>query len=86
VTLVDGLGRELPLEYLRINKLPDAYEREFFPAKTPFTKTFALRFAAPGSDGAVGTPGGDFKGPTSGSIMLRIASPLGRVELVWRSR
>jgi hypothetical protein len=90
VTLLDGLGRELTPEYLKINKLPDAYEREFFPSKTPFTKTFALRFAIPGAahgpdGGAATAPVSDFKGPKSGSITLRIASPLGRVELVWRS-
>lgn len=86
VTLLDGLGHELTPESLRIHKLPDAYEREFFPNKTPFTKTFALRFAAP-SAGGEGTapPPPEFKGPKSGSITLRIAGPLGRVELVWRS-
>jgi hypothetical protein len=85
VTLLDGLGRELVPEYLRINKLPDAYEREFFPNKTPFTKTFTLRFAVPAVDPATGSPAVDFKGAQTGSITLRIASPLGRVELVWRS-
>jgi hypothetical protein len=74
-TLIDALGHELAPEYVRIVKLPDAYERAFFPSKTPFTKTYAIRFAVP-SDGS-------FTGAKSGSITLRITSPVGRVELHW---
>ena len=79
VTLLDALGHELPLETLtiKVQKLPDAYEREFFPAKTPFSKTYNLRFVPPANT--------DFVGIKSGSITLRIASPLGRIELTWRS-
>ncbi len=47
VTLIDALGHELPADRVRVEKLPDAYEREFFPAKTPFTKTYTIRFPAP---------------------------------------
>lgn len=75
-TLVDALGHELPSSSIKIVKLPDAYEREFFPQKTPFTKTYAIRFIAEGAE---------FVGMRSGSITLRIASPIGRVELVWKS-
>jgi hypothetical protein len=78
VTLVDALGHELAPEYIRVEKLPDAYERAFFPTKNPFTKTYSIRFSVP----AAGTS--DFAGLKSGSIMLRFASPLGRVEPVWR--
>ncbi len=78
VTLLDALGHELPSERVRIEKLPDAYEREFFPAKTPFTKTYSVRFIMPG-------PGADFAGTRSGSLTLRFASPIGRVDLVWKS-
>ena len=78
VTLLDALGHELPSERVRIEKLPDAYEREFFPAKTPFTKTYSVRFIMPG-------PGVDFAGVRSGSLTLRFASPIGRVDLVWKS-
>ena len=79
VTLLDALGHELPLETvtIKVQKLPDAYEREFFPAKTPFSKTYNVRFVPP--------PDTDFVGLKSGSIILRIASPLGRIELTWRS-
>jgi hypothetical protein len=78
LTLVDALGHELPSERVRLRKLPDAYEREFFPAKGPFTKTYDVRFIVP-------APGGDFVGPKSGSLTLRIASPIGRVDLSWKS-
>ena len=78
VTLLDALGHELPSERVRIEKLPDAYEREFFPAKTPFTKTYSVRFIMPG-------PGADFAGTRSGSLTLRFASPIGRIDLVWKS-
>jgi len=78
VTLLDALGHELPSERVRIEKLPDAYEREFFPAKTPFTKTYAVRFVMPGS-------GVDFSGVRSGALTLRFASPIGHVDLVWKS-
>lgn len=79
VTLIDALGHELPLEtaVIKVQKLPDAYEREFFPAKTPFSKTYSLRFVPPANT--------DFAGIKSGSIILRIASPIGRIELSWRA-
>jgi hypothetical protein len=78
VTLVDALGHELAPEYVRVEKLPDAYERAFFPAKNPFTKTYSIRFAMPAAGSS------DFAGLKSGSIVLRFASPLGRVEATWR--
>ena len=78
VTLLDALGHELPSERVRIEKLPDAYEREFFPAKNPFTKTYSVRFIMP-------APGSEFAGVRSGSLTLRFASPIGRIDLVWKS-
>ena len=77
VTLLDALGHELQPEPIKIEKLPEAYEREFFPAKTPFSKTYSVRFVAPA--------GSEFAGIKSGAITLRFASPLGRVEVTWRS-
>jgi hypothetical protein len=78
VTLVDGLGHELPSERIRVEKLPDAYESDFFPDKTPFSKTYSVRFTMPAA-------GAEWSGVKSGSIVLRIASPIGRVELLWQS-
>jgi hypothetical protein len=79
VTLLDALGHELQADFgkVKVEKLPDAYEREFFPAKTPFSKTYNVRFEPP--------PNADFTGIKSGSITLRIASPAGRIELTWRT-
>ena len=74
-TLIDALGHELTPEYIKVVKLPDAYEESFFPSRTPFTKTYAIRFAVPAD--------GSFAGTKSGSIRLRFASPLGRLELAW---
>ena len=79
VTLVDALGHELAPESVKVLKLPDAYVAGFFPAKNPFSKTDSIRYAGPSRSGS------DFVGTKSGSLMLRISSPLGRVELVWRS-
>jgi len=79
VTLLDALGHELPRETgtIKVEKLPDAYEREFFPAKNPFTKTYSVRFVPP--------PNSDFTGLRSGAIILRIVSPVGSIELPWRA-
>jgi hypothetical protein len=77
-TLVDALGHELTPERIRVEKFPDVYEREFFPAKTPFSKTYSLRFTPDAEHG-------DFVGLASGSITLRLASPAGRIELRWHS-
>jgi hypothetical protein len=78
VTLVDALGHELPSERVLLDRLPDAVESTFFPAKTPFTKSYNVRFIRP-------APGGDFAGVKSGLITLRISSPVGRIDLVWKS-
>lgn len=77
VTLIDALGHELQSEPIKVEKLPDGYEREFFPSKTPFSKTYTVRFVAP--------PNAEFTGIKSGALTLRFASPLGRVEVSWRA-
>jgi hypothetical protein len=77
VALVDAAGHELAPDRIHVEKLPDAYESVFFPSKTPFSKSYRISFPTP-------VVGGDFAGVSSGSLTLRIASPLGRVELVWR--
>jgi hypothetical protein len=79
ITLLDALGHELPPEAakIKVEKFPDAFEREFFPAKTPFSRTYTVRFVPP--------PNVDFTGISSGSIILRFSSPVGRIELTWRA-
>lgn len=77
VTLLDALGHELPAQHVHVEKLPDAYEREFFPAKTPFSKTYSIRFTMPTD--------GEFSGVRSGELTLRFDSPIGRLEVHWQS-
>jgi len=94
VSLIDGLGHELTPDSLRLEKLPNAYEIEFFPAKTPFSRSYLVRFSKappPGPSPAPGQAAGqaasgenEFFGTRSGSLTLRIASPLGRTDLVWQ--
>jgi len=80
VTLRDGAGDELEPDELRVEKLPDMFEREFYPAKTPFTKTYFARFSrTPDQDAA-------FEGERTGSIVLRFAGPLGHADLRWDNR
>lgn len=45
VTLLDGLGHQIFPEKISSEKLPDTYEREFFPVKTPFTRIYTVRFS-----------------------------------------
>lgn len=81
VTLVDALGHELTPSEIKVQKLPEAYEMLFFPAKEQFNKvfmkTYLIKFAVPST--------GEFLGAKSGSITLRIASPIGRLEMTWQA-
>lgn len=77
ITLVDGTGRELDPDKIEIPRLPDAYLESFYPDRTPFSRTYLVRFARPG--------GREFLGPRTGRLMLRIASPIGTAELIWQS-
>ena len=85
LTLIDGLGHELSPEYVRLERVPDAYEREFFPDKTPFSKTYSVRFPVNVLGDGTSAGATDFVGAKTGSLTLRVTSPLGRVELPWRT-
>lgn len=78
VSLLDGAGHALAPDELTVERLPDLFEREFYPAKTPFTKTYSIRF----NRSAVRDDG--FVGERSGSITLRLAGPFGHIDLVWQ--
>jgi hypothetical protein len=78
ITLLDGTGAELAPTTVKVEKLPDAYESEFFPTRTPFSKTYTLRFVRP--------EGESFVGPASGRLILRLASPVGKVEVAWEAK
>jgi hypothetical protein len=77
IALIDATGHELSAEPVKLQRLPDAYERSFFPSKTAFTKTYSVRFIAPADS--------EFKGVKSGALTLRFTSPIGRIELVWKT-
>jgi hypothetical protein len=80
ITLLDGTGAELAPTSVKVEKLPEVYEYEFFPARTPFSKTYTLKFVRP--EGA----GEAFLGPQSGRMILRVVSPIGKVEVVWEAK
>jgi len=79
ITLVDGAGRQLAPESVELPKLPDAFVEEFFPDRTPFSRTYRIRFRPP----AEAT---QFAGTASGRLTLSFAGPLGHVDLTWRGR
>jgi hypothetical protein len=78
-TLLDGTGAELSPSSIKAEKFPEIYESEFFPNHTPFSRTYTVRFTRPegGSD--------SFVGADSGRLILRIISPIGKVEVVWEA-
>ncbi len=80
LTLLDGTGAEIAPTTVKIEKLPDAYEGEFFPTRTPFSHTYTVRFVRP--EGA----GDAFVGPASGRLILRLASPVGKLEVAWEAK
>jgi len=80
LTLLDGTGAEIAPTTVKVEKLPDAYEGEFFPSRTPFSRTYTLRFVRP--EGAAEA----FVGPQSGRLILRLASPVGKVDVAWEAK
>jgi hypothetical protein len=79
VLLRDAAGHEVAPDELKVEKLPDLVEQAFYPVKTPFSKTYVVRFAraAARDDG--------FTGERSGSLSLRLAGPFGHADLIWQS-
>lgn len=82
IRLLDGTGAELRPTLVAAPKLPEPYEREFFPSRTPFTRTYVAKFSRtdPDSQGRV------FAGMASGRLALRISGPLGAAQLVWETQ
>ena len=77
LSLIDGTGAELAPTSIKAEKLPDLYESVFFPTRTLFSRTYTVRFVRPDD--------GSFVGPHSGRMILRVASPVGKVETVWET-
>jgi hypothetical protein len=61
-------------------KFPELYESQFFPNRTEFTRTYEIVFARPGNGGQPITSA------AAGRLVLRIASPMGQIELVWDAK
>ncbi len=80
ITLIDGTGAELSPSSITVAKLPDLYESQFFPERTEFSRTYVVTFARP-----LGEAEG-FLGPASGRMQLRIASPVGSVQMTWEAK
>jgi hypothetical protein len=80
ITLLDGTGAELSPTSVKAERLPEIYESEFFPDRTPFSRTYTLRFVH------AETAGDSFGGSGSGRLILRVASPMGSVEASWEAR
>jgi hypothetical protein len=80
ITLLDGTGAELAPSSIKAEKLPEVYEYEFFPTRTLFSRTYTVRFVHPEGSGE------SFTGPESGRMILRVASPLGKVEVSWDAK
>jgi hypothetical protein len=79
VSLVDGTGAELGPTSIKVEKFPELYERNFFPDRTPFSRSYTMKFVKPEA-------GDGFVGPSSGRLILRISSPQGKVEFVWETK
>ena len=79
ISLLDGTGAELSPASVKAEKFPEIYEGEFFPSRTPFSRTYTVRFVRPEGSGD------SFVGPDSGRLVLRITSPIGKVEAVWEA-
>ncbi len=80
ITLLDGTGAELAPTSIKLEKLPEMYESEFFPTRTLFSKTYTVKFARPVGASA------PFIGSRSGRIILRMDSPIGKVEVTWEAK
>jgi hypothetical protein len=80
VTLLDASGGELGPTSIQVVKLPELYESKFYPSRTEFTRTYEISFARTSNSGQ------PFSGLESGRLVLRFASPVGRIELVWDTK
>jgi hypothetical protein len=79
VTLIDGSGAEIEPTSIEVLKLPELYEMRFFPYRNDFTRTYLMRFARTNPD----PEAKPFRGEATGHLTLRIAGPLGRIDLAW---
>lgn len=79
VTLLDEAGTELSPTSIRAVKLPDLYESQFFPDRTEFTRSYEISFTQP-------TGGQAFAASADKRLTLRIAGPMGRIDMIWEAK
>lgn len=80
ITLLDGAGADLSPTSINVAKLPELYESQFFPDRTEFSRTYVVTFTRPAGESE------GFVGAASGRLQLRIASPMGSVEMTWEAK
>lgn len=80
VSLIDGAGHVITPDELREERFPDLFQQAFYPSKTPFSKTYSIRFNHSVEHDEV------FLGERSGSLTMRLAGPYGHLDLVWRNQ
>ena len=80
VQLIDGAGHVVTPDELREERFPDLFQQEFYPSKTPFSKTYSIRFNHSVEHDEA------FLGERSGSLTLRLAGPFGHLDLVWHNQ
>jgi len=79
ITLLDEAGAELSPTSVHAVKLPELYESQFFPDRTEFTRSYEISFARP-------SEGQDFESSGKKRLTLRIAGPMGSIDLVWEAK
>lgn len=77
LALGDRAGNEISPNHVSHEKLPELYELRFFPLRTDFSRTYAVRFPR--------DPAGKFAGPQTGQLTLKVAGPLGTASVAWES-
>jgi len=78
VTLVDDQGHEVQPSKVTGLKERRALDEEFYPYASIFSRGWTMRFPKQLTDG---TP---LIGPNTKNVTLRIAGPMGTIDLVWR--
>ncbi len=80
ITLIDDGGRELKPTEIREKRDRKEFTQHFYPHTNEFTRSWAFRFPNVYKDGTA------FWSDATRSLTLRLAGPIGTVDLVWRSR
>jgi hypothetical protein len=77
VALVDDQGREVTAKSIIVTTAHRELEMEFYPYANIFSRGWTLRFPKTLVDGS------PLVGPNTRTLTLRIAGPMGAIDLVW---